>query len=153
MNKKSDDILDNNSNVAPLTIGDSVSPLTKNIDVPKVKESDWNISAKLSSNIGEIKPNEISSCYFTGYPNDETTISTPLPQVIGYGDIEKSCEQLFLPPNKILTIKEVAEKLKVSAQTVRKLIEKGSLVSVRVSDRVIRVTESDLYAFIESRKS
>jgi excisionase family DNA binding protein len=47
----------------------------------------------------------------------------------------------------MLTIKEVANRLKVSIKTVRRLIDAGELVAHRVG-RGIRVSETDLENYI-----
>jgi excisionase family DNA binding protein len=42
------------------------------------------------------------------------------------------------------TIKKVAEILGVSSGTVRNLIKRGNLVPVRISNRVVRISQSEL---------
>jgi excisionase family DNA binding protein len=48
---------------------------------------------------------------------------------------------------KFFTIAEVAERLHVSARTVRRWIEAGDLVAHRIGG-IVRVAESDLRAFL-----
>ena len=49
---------------------------------------------------------------------------------------------------ELLTVPEVAERLKIKPRTVYTIIERGELKSVRVSAKLIRVRMSDLMAFI-----
>ena len=49
---------------------------------------------------------------------------------------------------RLLTIPEVAEHLRLSTKTVRRLIDRGSLSSHRVG-HLIRITESDLRSYLE----
>lgn len=51
--------------------------------------------------------------------------------------------------DKLLTIDEVAERLKVNPQTVRNWISRGELPETRVGARRVRVTESDLGQFLK----
>jgi len=52
-----------------------------------------------------------------------------------------------------LTVKEIAARLRVHPETVRDWIRSGELRGVRLGKRSgFRVSESDLRAFIESRK-
>lgn len=51
----------------------------------------------------------------------------------------------------MLTVKEVAETLKVHHMTVRRLIEKGELKAIRIG-KAIRIDEADLKKFIKSKK-
>jgi excisionase family DNA binding protein len=53
----------------------------------------------------------------------------------------------------MMTIKEVAERLNVHPNTIRRLIKSGELASMRVGSRGIRVDERDLEAYINRRKS
>lgn len=53
---------------------------------------------------------------------------------------------------KMYSIREVADFLSVSIQTVKKLVESGRIKSVRVSDRLIRVSSDDLSKFIANNK-
>ncbi len=52
---------------------------------------------------------------------------------------------------RLLTVREVAERLAVSTATVYALVERGELPHVRVSN-AIRVAPADLAAFIEARR-
>jgi excisionase family DNA binding protein len=47
----------------------------------------------------------------------------------------------------LLSVREVAERLKLSTATVYKIVESGELAHCRVSNAV-RVTEADLAAFV-----
>ena len=51
------------------------------------------------------------------------------------------------------TVKEVAERLRVHVETVRRWIKAGDLTAVRLGDRTgYRISEADLRAFTEGRK-
>lgn len=52
--------------------------------------------------------------------------------------------------DEVLTVEEVAERLRVSAQTVRKLIEDGELRAFRVKNQW-RIRKEDLDRYIESQ--
>lgn len=53
----------------------------------------------------------------------------------------------------LLTVKDVADRLGVSDQTVLNLIDRSELAAIRVSARVIRVSEEDLDRFLETRRT
>ncbi len=53
---------------------------------------------------------------------------------------------------KMYTVQEVAQQLRVSEKTVRTWIEQGDLVAFSIGKRGYRIGESDLLAFIERRK-
>lgn len=54
---------------------------------------------------------------------------------------------------KLLTIPEVAEAMKVSEKTVRRLIKRGDLPAFKVGDRgQLRVEEQDLERYIVSQR-
>ena len=53
------------------------------------------------------------------------------------------------PPDvALLTVEDVAQRLKVSPSTVRRLIRRGGLKTVRLG-RLIRIRPADLNAYIE----
>jgi excisionase family DNA binding protein len=53
----------------------------------------------------------------------------------------------------LLTVQEVADAIKVSESTVRRLIKGGSLTAFRVGDRgQLRVKPDDLDLYIESQR-
>jgi excisionase family DNA binding protein len=54
-------------------------------------------------------------------------------------------------PMELLTIAEVAEFLKLSAPTVRRLQQQRRIAFVKVGGRV-RFTRSDIMAYLESRR-
>ena len=54
-------------------------------------------------------------------------------------------------PN-LLTIEKAAEYLNVSQGTIRNLIERGNLVSVRMCDRIVRISQSDIDDFIRTSR-
>ncbi len=49
-----------------------------------------------------------------------------------------------LPPTKLLTLDQVAEKLNISKRSVRQLIADKQLPAVALNPRLIRVAEADL---------
>lgn len=53
---------------------------------------------------------------------------------------------------RLLTVRQVAEKLQVSTATVYKLVNGGELAHLRVAN-AIRVAPSDLASFIAARKA
>ena len=52
----------------------------------------------------------------------------------------------------LLTIKEVASRLKMNKFTIYRKVESGELPSVRLGSRAVRVDEKDLNAWIQKRK-
>jgi len=52
----------------------------------------------------------------------------------------------------LLTVKEAAERLKVSAATVYGLCEAGTLAFTRVSTHAIRIAEEDLASYMGHRR-
>jgi excisionase family DNA binding protein len=53
-----------------------------------------------------------------------------------------------VPPDELLTVREVAEYLKLNPQTVRNWIDAGQLAGVRVGSRRVRVRRSELDRFL-----
>lgn len=54
---------------------------------------------------------------------------------------------------KLLTLQEVAEALKVSSKTVRRLIKRGELPGYRLGERgQLRVDERELELYVESQR-
>ena len=51
--------------------------------------------------------------------------------------------------DELLTVSEVAERLKMNQQTVRNWIDKGDLPATRVGSRRVRVSESELNRFLK----
>ena len=54
--------------------------------------------------------------------------------------------------NDYLRVKEVAEQLAVSEQTVRKLVRLGKLDAIRIGNRSLRITRESIDAYVASRK-
>lgn len=54
-------------------------------------------------------------------------------------------------PHRLLTIRDVADILRVSAKSVRRWIDAGDLVAHRVG-RQLRVSQGDLETFIKLRR-
>ena len=52
----------------------------------------------------------------------------------------------------LLTVDEAAELTRLSASTIRRLIEQGRLPVVRPVDDSVRIAPSDLRAFLETRR-
>ncbi len=54
---------------------------------------------------------------------------------------------------KLLTVQEVADTMKVSESTVRRLIRRGHIAAYKVGDRgQLRVKEDDLEEYVESQR-
>jgi putative molybdopterin biosynthesis protein len=54
---------------------------------------------------------------------------------------------------KLLTVQEVAETMKVSEKTVRRLIKRGDLAAYKVGERgQLRVKECDLKQYVEAKR-
>ncbi len=54
--------------------------------------------------------------------------------------------------DKMLTIEEVAERMRVNERTVRNWVTSGELLAFPVGKRGYRISESDLHTFVEARK-
>lgn len=53
----------------------------------------------------------------------------------------------------LLTVQEIAEALKVSEKTVRRLIKRGDLAAYRLGERgQLRVNEDELERYVESQR-
>ncbi len=62
-------------------------------------------------------------------------------------------QESVLTNMKLLTIPEVAEAIKVSEKTVRRLIKRGDLPAYKVGDRgQLRVEEQELERYVESQR-
>lgn len=62
--------------------------------------------------------------------------------------IRRGAEQM-----KLLTVQEVADAMKVSGKTVRRLIKRGDLRAYKVGDRgQLRVNELDLEGYLEGQR-
>ena len=57
------------------------------------------------------------------------------------------------PSFRLLTVKEAAEILRVSIPTVYRYIDSGELRATKLSPRKTFITEEDLIAFIDSKKT
>lgn len=54
---------------------------------------------------------------------------------------------------RLLTVQEVAETMRISEKTVRRLIKRGDLTAYKVGDRgQLRVKERDLEVYLESQR-
>ena len=54
---------------------------------------------------------------------------------------------------KLLSVQEVAETIKVSDKTVRRLIKRGTLTAYKIGARgQLRIKENDLEQFVESNR-
>jgi excisionase family DNA binding protein len=56
-----------------------------------------------------------------------------------------------MPLSKLLSVAQLSAKLQCARSTVRKLVVNGELHASRISHRTIRVSESDLQAYLDSR--
>jgi excisionase family DNA binding protein len=52
----------------------------------------------------------------------------------------------------LLTPEEVAETLVISPQSVRRLVERGELAAIRVSERRLRFTREDVAEYVTRRR-
>lgn len=52
--------------------------------------------------------------------------------------------------NHLLTIKEVADKLRLGERTVYRLIESKSLKAIKISKKAYRISESELKRFLKN---
>jgi excisionase family DNA binding protein len=52
---------------------------------------------------------------------------------------------------KLITINEVATRLKVSPRTIQRTIARGELKPVRISQKVVRLVDTEVDQWIESR--
>jgi excisionase family DNA binding protein len=57
----------------------------------------------------------------------------------------------LLMSDELLTIEQVAEKLQLHPDTIRRYIRERKLPSVRISATVVRIKQSDLDKFIQER--
>lgn len=55
--------------------------------------------------------------------------------------------------SRLLTVKEVAARLRISTATVYGLCERGRLPYVRISTHAIRVAEQDLVEFVQGGRA
>lgn len=54
---------------------------------------------------------------------------------------------------KLLTVQEVADMMKVSEKTVRRLIKRGDLAAYKVGERgQLRIKECDLEQYVEAKR-
>ena len=53
---------------------------------------------------------------------------------------------------KMLTVEEVAERMRVNEKTVRNWIASGELLAFPIGKRGYRISETDLHNFVEGRK-
>jgi len=53
--------------------------------------------------------------------------------------------------DRLLTIKEVADYLKVDYESVRRYYKSGQLPVVKIANKWVRIKESDLIKFIDER--
>ncbi|MGH2493726.1 MAG: helix-turn-helix domain-containing protein [Ktedonobacteraceae bacterium] len=56
-------------------------------------------------------------------------------------------------PEELLTIEQVAERLQLHPDTIRRYIREKKLPSVRISGTVVRIKQSDLDKFIQKHYS
>ena len=52
----------------------------------------------------------------------------------------------------LLNYQETAELLGVSVKTVRRLVDSGKIVSIRLSERIVRFEPSEIEAFAERNR-
>lgn len=56
-------------------------------------------------------------------------------------------------PRRLLTYKQIADRLSISLGTARKLFDEGELVRIKVGTRAVRASEEDVEAFIKRRSA
>ncbi len=56
-----------------------------------------------------------------------------------------------MPVSKLLSVAQVSVKLQCARSTVRKLIGDGELRASRISTRTIRISKTDLQAYLDGR--
>jgi len=56
-------------------------------------------------------------------------------------------------PDELLTVAEIAERLKLNQQTIRNWIDRGDLPAIRVGARRVRVSAAELDAYIAASSS
>ena len=56
-----------------------------------------------------------------------------------------------MPVSKLLSVAQVSVKLQCARSTVRKLIADGELRASRISTRTIRISKTDLQAYLDGR--
>jgi excisionase family DNA binding protein len=54
--------------------------------------------------------------------------------------------------NRLLSVHHVARRLSCTENTIYSLIQDGSLKAIRIGKRALRITESSLDEFLESRE-
>jgi excisionase family DNA binding protein len=54
--------------------------------------------------------------------------------------------------DELLTVNEVAERLKVNQQTVRNWIDRGELAAIRVGARRVRIRREDFEAYLAGER-
>jgi len=55
--------------------------------------------------------------------------------------------------SNLLTVPEVAERLRLGVVTIKRLIKRGELNAIKLGPNTVRVAESDLTAYLASRRS
>jgi len=55
-------------------------------------------------------------------------------------------------PGQLLSVEAVAQKLDIGAVTVRRMIRRRELPAVRLSKNMVRIKQSDLEAYVNSKK-
>ena len=53
---------------------------------------------------------------------------------------------------KLLSLESAAIQTELSAATIRKMIKRGELPAIRLSHNILRIRQSDLDAYIQSRQ-
>ncbi len=53
----------------------------------------------------------------------------------------------------LIPVGEVARRLSISVRSVRSLIERGALPTVRVTERRVAIDESDVASYVAARRS
>ena len=56
-----------------------------------------------------------------------------------------------MPVSKLLSVAQVSARLQCARSTVRKLVADGELRAARIGSRTIRISETDLQTYLNSR--
>ncbi len=81
----------------------------------------------------------------TRRPRPQTRVAKPCPRTIGTTMAHRAASRLY-------TIDDVADRLRLSARTVRRLVASGSLSAHRFG-RLVRISDTDLATFLAAKRS
>jgi excisionase family DNA binding protein len=67
--------------------------------------------------------------------------------------LELVAQAQAIPTVRLLTLEQATERLAVGRTTAQELVDSGALPVVSVTGRAVRVLESDLEAFMQTRRA